>query len=127
MGTFDPDFGALVYGKLDDQLFEWKPEEFAASWHRCTKVDRDGVANWDGLLLVGWLPEKFIPDELSSTDSSIISGRSPAGEPGDEPDSFVRCPQCGQMFDVRDPGASDPPRSAGASGNDAALSAAFGV
>jgi hypothetical protein len=56
MATFELDQPGFVYDELNNRLFRWLPEQYAADWHRWTTIDRRGVADWDALMLVGWLP-----------------------------------------------------------------------
>ena len=54
MRTFNPDVPCQVHDGLNDETFDWKPE-WAAHYREYAFDHTEGVVNWDGLLLDGWI------------------------------------------------------------------------
>jgi hypothetical protein len=55
MSTFDPDVACRVHDRLNEKVFDWKPE-WADDYRQHADQFDDGVIEWDGLLLDGWSP-----------------------------------------------------------------------
>ena len=55
MSEFDPSKPALVHDQLNDDTFEWLPEQHMPHWEPFKEAE-PGVIGWDGLLLDGWRP-----------------------------------------------------------------------
>lgn len=56
MSEFDPGKPARVHDRLNGKVLDWRPSAFAAHYRRYACDFGDGVVEWDGLLLDGWLP-----------------------------------------------------------------------
>ena len=54
MKTFDPEVACRVHDGLNDETFDWQPE-WAAHYREYAFDHTEGVVNWDGLLLDGWM------------------------------------------------------------------------
>jgi hypothetical protein len=54
MNEFDPSKPAMVHDRLNDETFEWKPEQYFKSYLKYAHPHDVGVIEWDGLLLDGW-------------------------------------------------------------------------
>ena len=55
MDTFNPDQRCRVHDGLNDNFIEWDPE-WAASYREYSAQHDEGVVEWDGALLDGWIP-----------------------------------------------------------------------
>ena len=53
MSEFDPSRPAMVHDRLNDQMFEWDPEEWRGHYERFAHDHARGIVEWDGLLLDG--------------------------------------------------------------------------
>ena len=56
MSEFDPSLPAMVHDRLNDQMFEWDPEEWREHYEQFAHAHAPGIVEWDGLLLYGWQP-----------------------------------------------------------------------
>lgn len=45
-----------MHDKLNDQVIDWQPERHGKDYRAGHRDFDDGVVEWDGLLLDGWLP-----------------------------------------------------------------------
>lgn len=55
MTEFDPERPSRVHDRLNDEVFVWEPALHGPDW-RYAKIDRNGIADFDGLMLDGWEP-----------------------------------------------------------------------
>ena len=53
MNRFDPTKPAELRDELNDKIFEWKPE-WKADWEKYATYGKDGIVEWDGLLIHEW-------------------------------------------------------------------------
>lgn len=53
MSGFDPSKPAELHDELNDRIFEWKPE-WKPDWDKYATYGKDGIVEWDGLLIDGW-------------------------------------------------------------------------
>ena len=59
MSEFDPDEPARVHDRLNDQVIEWDPQRHGRDWHQAGHCDfGNGIIEWDGLLLDGWMERR---------------------------------------------------------------------
>jgi hypothetical protein len=57
MAEFNPDVPSRVYDSLNEEFFDWKPENYAANYRQLARPNRGtDEMEWDGLLLLGWRP-----------------------------------------------------------------------
>jgi hypothetical protein len=55
MSSFDPDQPARVHDALTDRKFCWGTK-WADHWNRYARLDENGVAYFNGMILDGWEP-----------------------------------------------------------------------
>jgi hypothetical protein len=53
LNRFDPTKPAELRDELNDKIFEWKPE-WKADWEKYATYGKDGIVEWDGLLIDEW-------------------------------------------------------------------------
>jgi hypothetical protein len=62
ISTFEPMVGAHVHDSLNNMWITLTTHDVAAMQRRVRKYGReDGIENWDGLILDGWLPPEETP------------------------------------------------------------------
>ena len=49
------EFDAAKPATVHDRSFEWKPKTMQENYEKCATPRADGVIEWDGLLLDGWV------------------------------------------------------------------------
>jgi hypothetical protein len=56
MSEFDPSMPAMVHDQLNEDLFEWLPDQWGEHYRQYARDFGYGLIEWDGLLLDGWRP-----------------------------------------------------------------------
>src|SRR5581483_1211030 len=59
MSTFNPDIRCRVHDRLNDRLIDWQTVWAPHYRMRAVLLNDDGVIEWDGSLLDGWMPSEL--------------------------------------------------------------------